>query len=124
MARISHELIDKCTVKWGNAPGAASIIAEDFCQPAPFPRPRVKFGCRALCSYRSPWMMKSPLIRFALITAPLIVMSFVCAAVDAADYPDTPQRPVIDRYHGVDVADDYRWLEDDKSPEVKRGTAA
>jgi prolyl oligopeptidase len=39
------------------------------------------------------------------------------------DYPPTAKRPVTDTYHGVAVVDDYRWLEDDASPEVKRWVA-
>ncbi len=33
--------------------------------------------------------------------------------------PTTPRRPVVDTYHGVEVVDDYRWLEDGTDPEVR-----
>jgi len=33
--------------------------------------------------------------------------------------PDTPKKPVVDTYHGVDVVDDYRWLENADDPEVR-----
>lgn len=33
--------------------------------------------------------------------------------------PVTPHRPVVDTYHGVEVVDDYRWLEDGSDPEVR-----
>jgi prolyl oligopeptidase len=39
-------------------------------------------------------------------------------------YPETPQRPVTDTYHGVDVADAYRWLEDFGDPAVRAWNAA
>jgi prolyl oligopeptidase len=35
-------------------------------------------------------------------------------------HPPTPLRPIVDSYHGVDVVDDYRWLEDSADPEVAR----
>jgi prolyl oligopeptidase len=38
--------------------------------------------------------------------------------------PSTPRRPVTDTYHGVTVSEDYRWLEDWNSPEVKQWSAA
>ena len=38
--------------------------------------------------------------------------------------PATPKRPVTDEYHGVTVVDDYRWLEDWDSSEVKQWNAA
>ncbi len=36
----------------------------------------------------------------------------------AQSLPATPQRPVTDVYFGKKVVDNYRWLEDTKSPEV------
>ena len=38
-------------------------------------------------------------------------------------YPPAAKRPVTDTYHGMTVVDEYRWLEDDSSPEVKRWVA-
>jgi prolyl oligopeptidase len=38
--------------------------------------------------------------------------------------PDTPTRRVTDEYHGVKVADDYRWLENWDDPETKKWSAA
>ena len=52
-----------------------------------------------------------------------------CAATTASAagplrYPDTPRRPVVERYHGVEVVDDYRWLEQTDAAEVKDWVAA
>jgi prolyl oligopeptidase len=38
--------------------------------------------------------------------------------------PATRKAPVTDTYHGVQVLDDYRWLEDWNNPEVRRWTEA
>jgi len=38
--------------------------------------------------------------------------------------PDTPKRPVTDTYHGVQVTDDYRWLENWDDAAVKQWSAA
>jgi prolyl oligopeptidase len=41
-----------------------------------------------------------------------------------AQAPATPQRPVTDTYHGIQVVDNYRWLEKDADPEVKAWSAS
>jgi prolyl oligopeptidase len=38
--------------------------------------------------------------------------------------PDTPKRLITDKYHGVKVTDDYRWLENWDDPAVKQWSAA
>lgn len=38
--------------------------------------------------------------------------------------PATPKRPVSDVYHGVEVTEDYRWLEDWSDPAVREWSAA
>lgn len=35
------------------------------------------------------------------------------------NYPKTPERAVVDDYFGTKITDNYRWLEDSKSPEVQ-----
>ncbi|MGW8250869.1 MAG: prolyl oligopeptidase family serine peptidase, partial [Anaerolineales bacterium] len=38
------------------------------------------------------------------------------------NYPHSPKKTVEDEYHGIQVADDYRWLEDASDPAVSQWT--
>ena len=50
-----------------------------------------------------------------------IIVSIAAMSIAAAT-PPTEKKPVTDEYHGVKVADDYRWLEDADSSAVKAWT--
>ncbi|MGH9752608.1 MAG: prolyl oligopeptidase family serine peptidase [Blastocatellia bacterium] len=55
-----------------------------------------------------------------------LLAAALCALVIAQEklnYPKTAQVAHTDNYHGVTVADPYRWLEDDNSPETARWVA-
>ena len=57
----------------------------------------------------------------------LIAASLPAAAADAQSrYPESRQSEHVDVHHGIEVADPYRWLEQDvrQSPEVERWVAA
>ena len=53
--------------------------------------------------------------------AALMVASTLALAA-GFDPPPTPGRPVVDTVHGVKLTDNYRWLEDGRSPEVQAWT--
>jgi prolyl oligopeptidase len=58
--------------------------------------------------------------RRRIVAAALVVVAGCATHVPHGDsMPATPKKTVVDTYHGVDVADDYRWLEDAADPEVR-----
>ncbi len=59
--------------------------------------------------------------RLILVTS--LTAIFAPAMTHAAP-PPTAKKPADSTYHGVKVAEDYRWLEDGESPEVKAWTEA
>src|SRR5579871_4892509 len=63
-------------------------------------------------------------LRFAL---PLLTSGFLLSTSLFAqqwNYPVTHKGDQVDDYHGTKVADPYRWLEDDNSPETAKWVEA
>lgn len=54
----------------------------------------------------------------------LMITGPVMAQQSGITYPKTNKTDVTDNYHGSTVADPYRWLEDDNSPETKEWVKA
>ena len=53
-----------------------------------------------------------------------LVFCGVLARADVPALPTTPKTDRVDTYHGVRVADPYRWLESSEDPKVRAWTAA
>lgn len=51
-------------------------------------------------------------------------MAGLLATAAFAQPPVTPKKPVVDSYHGIQVTDDYRWLENYSDPAVRAWSAA
>src|SRR5215469_3874748 len=95
-------------------PRGASASTHTACRICGFPRNAIPEG--------SPMVMTSivPTLRLCYLAFAATSAYGIAAGLD---YPPTPKQPVKETYHGVTVTDDYRWLEDDASPEVKRWVA-
>jgi prolyl oligopeptidase len=69
-------------------------------------------------------------VRFVIAFSSLFLFSVAVVAGDnsqsssstpsASSLPYTPVKPVADMFHGTKVIDNYRWLEDGKSPETQK----
>jgi prolyl oligopeptidase len=67
--------------------------------------------------------MKRHSLQLLFAGAVLLTMNSSLLA-DKIAYPETRKSDQIDDYHGVKVADPYRWLEDDRSPETEKWVRA
>lgn len=54
----------------------------------------------------------------------VLVLLQACGETPKYNYPDTPKVDSVDVYFGEEVPDPYRWLEDDRAPEVEKWVAA
>ncbi len=59
-----------------------------------------------------------------LIFGVTIIFAFSCRQEIKLIYPETKMDDVVDNYFGVEVADPFRWLEDDNSEKTKAWVAA
>jgi prolyl oligopeptidase len=59
-----------------------------------------------------------------ILTLVLLSAGLGLADLGTPAYPPSRRENTVDRYHGSQVADPYRWLEDASNPEVQKWTAA
>ncbi len=60
----------------------------------------------------------------ALLAGSALALLAPTAPATPMTYPATRQSDVVDDYHGTKIADPYRWLEDDNSPETREWVLA
>ncbi len=65
--------------------------------------------------------MKLRMMLFAIV---MTAMAFNLTAQTRLSYPETRKMDTVDSYFGTEVADPYRWLEDDNSDETKAWVTA
>ena len=64
--------------------------------------------------------MKRLVVCLAALLTITVMMSSCCGrkTIELKPYPATERGEVVDNYFGTEVADPYRWLEDDNAPET------
>ena len=65
--------------------------------------------------------MSAGLRLFSALSSLFLIAAVVYAAEDSQSAPPTAaEKPIVDMFHGTKVLDNYRWLEDGKSPETQK----
>ena len=59
-------------------------------------------------------------MRYRSLALFLVTVTWCSAADELPAIPQTPKKPVTDEYQGVQVVDDYRWLEPSADTEVRK----
>jgi len=59
-------------------------------------------------------------MRYRSLALFLVTITVCMAADDLPAIPQTPKKPVTDEYQGVQVVDDYRWLEPSADADVRK----
>ena len=66
-------------------------------------------------------LMSAGLRLFSALSSLFLIAAGVYAAEDSQSAPPTAaEKPIVDMFHGTKVLDNYRWLEDGKSPETQK----
>src|SRR3984885_9788115 len=66
-------------------------------------------------------LMSAGLRLFSVLSSLFLIAAVVYAAEDSQSAPPTAaEKPIVDMFHGTKVLDNYRWLEDGKSPETQK----
>ena len=66
-------------------------------------------------------LMSAGLRLFSALSSLFLIAAVVYAAEDSPSAPPTAaEKPIVDMFHGTKVLDNYRWLEDGKSPETQK----
>lgn len=68
--------------------------------------------CRERAVYKARMISRIASVTCALVTIPMLHAA-------PLKYPETKKGDVVETYHGTQIADPYRWLEDDNSAETK-----
>ena len=66
-------------------------------------------------------LMSAGLRLFSALSSLFLIAAVVNAAEDSPSAPPSAaEKPIVDMFHGTKVLDNYRWLEDGKSPETQK----